>query len=214
MKSVWVLGAGKFGLKAVDRLRTKHPGLNIMVVDKKREVPGAIVSAEGVEYVRRDGIEFLIEKLKHTGGPDWIIPAIPVHVASKWIKSRLSTSRDVRDIDLPGQIRDVLPNTLQGADGELYSSMADFLCPDDCSEPFGVCAVTKAKRPYRLYDLLASIELEPFKTVVVKSRQLCAGAGGYRPADLFSALKEARRNKGPVLLSTSCKCHAIISAFC
>ena len=190
-----------------------HPEVNLTVIDQKKEKSGSIVSAHGGVYITRDGIEFLDEELLEAGGPDWIIPAIPVHVACKWIKCRLPSSHDVRDMDLPERITALLPNALRGAGGELYSSMADFLCPDDCNEPLGMCSATKAKRPYRLYDLLASIELEPFKTVVVRSRQLCAGAGGYRPVDLFSALKEVQQISGPILLSTSCKCHAVTNAF-
>ncbi len=212
IKNVWVLGAGKFGLKAVERIKTIHPEVNVTVIDKKREAPGPIVYAARTRYVRRDGIEFLTDELEDTGSPDWIIPAIPVHVACKWIKFRLSSSRDVREINLPGQIADMLPNTVQGMQGELYSSMADFLCPDDCIAPIGVCTITKEKRPYQLYDLLASIELEPYKTVVVKSLQICAGIGGYKPTDLFRALEKVRRYSSPVLLSTSCKCHAVVSA--
>jgi len=213
IKTVWVLGAGKFGLKAVEQIRHMHPKVNLTVVDQKKENSGSIISAHGVEYVRGDGIEFLDKELLETGGPDWIIPAIPIHVASEWIKRRLSSTRAVRAMDLPERVVAMLPNTLRGKQGELYSSIADFFCPDDCVEPYGICTITKEKRAYRLYDLLSSIQIKYYKTVVVKSRQICAGVGGYRPADLISALKEVRRYDSPVLVCTSCKCHAVVSAF-
>ena len=212
IKNVWVLGAGKFGLKAVERVKQMHPEVDLTVIDII-EHPGSMLSAHGVVYVRRDGIEFLDKKLLETGGPDWIIPAIPVHVACEWIKRRLSSIRAVQNMNLPERLADLLPNTLQGTHGELYSSMADFLCPDDCIEPYGICTITNEKRAYRLYDLLSSIQLEPYKTVVVKSRQICAGVGGYRPADLIGTLEDIRRYDAPILLSTSCKCHAVVSAF-
>jgi len=212
IKNVWVLGAGKFGLKAVERVKQMHPEVDLTVIDIIED-PGSMVSAHGGGYVRRDGIDFLDKELLETGGPDWIIPAIPVHVAGEWIKRRLSSTGAVRAMNIPERLAVMLPNTLQGKHGELYSSMADFLCPDDCIEPHGICTITKEKRAYRLYDLLSSIQLKPYKTVVVKSRQICAGVGGYSPVDLISALKEVRRYDSPVLLCTSCKCHAVVSVF-
>lgn len=213
IKNVWVLGAGKFGLKAVERIKRMYPEVNFTVIDQKKANAGSIISTHRGVYVRRDGIEFLDKELVETNGPDWIIPAIPVHVASEWIKRRLSSSRDVQGIDLPERVAAALPNTQRGKQGELYSSLADFFCPDDCNEPYGFCTITKEKRPYRLYDLLSSIQIEPYKTVVIKSRQICAGVGGYRPADLIRTLKEVRRYNSPVLLCTSCKCHAVVSGF-
>ena len=213
IKNIWVLGAGKFGFKAVEQIRRMHPKVNLTVVDQKKEHSGSIISAHGVEYVRGDGIDFLDKELLETGGPDWIIPAIPIHVACEWIKRRLSPTRNVRAMDLPEQIAAMLPNTMPGKQGELYSSIADYFCPDDCIEPNGICTITKEKRPYRLYDLLSSIQIKHYKTVVVKSRQICAGVGGYQPADLISALYEVQRYDSPVLVCTSCKCHAVVSAF-
>jgi hypothetical protein len=212
IKNAWVLGAGKFGLKAVERIKQMYPEVNLTVIDII-ENPGSMVSAHGGVYIRKDGIEFLDKTLVETGGPDWIIPAIPVHVACEWIKRRLSPTRIVRTMKLPEGLAAMLPNTFQGKHGELYSSMADFLCPDDCIEPYGICTITKKKRAYQLYDLLSSIQLKPFKNVVVKSRQVCAGVGGYRPADLIGTLEDIRRCDAPILLSTSCKCHAVVSAF-
>jgi len=213
IKNVWVLGAGKFGLKAVERIKRMYPEVNLTVIDQKRENPELAALAHRVVYIRREGIDFLDKALVETGTPDWIIPAIPVHVACEWIKRRLSSTRAVRVMNLPERLAAMLPNTLQGKHGELYSSIADFLCPEDCIEPRGICTITKEKRAFRLYDLLSSIQLNPCKTVVVKSRQICAGVGGYRPADLISTLEDIRRYDAPILLSTSCKCHAVVSAF-
>ena len=211
--NVWVLGAGKFGIKAVERIKRMHPEVNLTLIDRKKENPGSIDSVHRGKYVCRDGIDFLDQALAETGGPDWIIPAIPVHVACEWIKRRLSSTRSVRAMDFPERLATMLPNTMQGKRGELYSSLADFSCPDDCIEPYGICTITKEKRAYRLYDLLSSIQIKPYKTVVVKSRQVCAGVGGYRPADLISTLEDIQRYDAPILLSTSCKCHAVVSAF-
>lgn len=206
------MGAGNFGLKAVRRISRLYPAVRVTVVDLKSNIADPVVADGGVAHVRGDAVQFLEKELKQKGGPDWIIPAVPFHAACQWIKRTLSSSRPVGEVDVPLKLLDLLPHSLQGDNGELYCSIADFRCPDNCSEPLGRCQATQRKRPYLLYERLASIELKPFKSVVVKSRQLCPGAGGYRPADLFRALEAVRRYRGPVLLSTSCKCHAVLNA--
>ena len=213
MKQVWVLGAGNFGLKAVGRLERLYPAAKVTAVDQKSDIAGLGAADGQVTYFRGDAVEFLEKELKQKGGPDWIVPAVPFHVACKWIKRRLSSLGPVTDMELPLELVDLLPNTLQGKNGELYSSIADFKCPDNCNEPSGRCRVTKKERPFLMYERLASIDLKPFRSVVVKSRQLCPGAGGYKPADLFRALEAVQQYRGPVLLSTACKCHAVLNAF-
>ena len=189
-----------------------HSVTQILVVDIQRQVRKSLSPSGRIQFVCRDGIDFLAAELKQTGGPDWIIPAIPVHVASKWIVRKLCPTGGAHMGSVPENIEKMLPNALRGKDGNLYCSMADFLCPDDCVEPAGLCTVTQTRRPYRLYERLSSIQIQSYKTVVVKSQQICAGVGGYRPAELFSALEAVRQYDGPSLLCTSCKCHAVVSA--
>ena len=51
------------------------------------------------------------------------------------------------------------------------------------------------------------------KGIVIQSRQLAPGVGGYAPSELFEVLSLVRSAETPVLLSTACKCHGVINAF-
>ena len=68
-------------------------------------------------------------------------------------------------------------------------------------------------RPVDLFQLLRSLEYRHFKPVVIRSRQLLPGVGGYRPKALFGALAAVESADGPVMLSTACRCHGVLDAF-
>lgn len=42
MKSLWIIGAGKFGIKAATVLKQKHPDVEITVVDSSDEVLSSV----------------------------------------------------------------------------------------------------------------------------------------------------------------------------
>jgi voltage-gated potassium channel Kch len=95
MESFLILGAGRFGSLALQRIlaRKKVPRLVVVdrdghVLEKRRE--------NSVETVAQDAIDFLVH---YPGlGSEWIVPAIPVHVAFAWLCRQLarefSTSKD------------------------------------------------------------------------------------------------------------------------
>ena len=82
-------------------------------------------------------------------------------------------------------------------------SMADFICPDHCPEPKDICTHTGKPRPFNLYKKLESIKYDHFRSVVVRSRQLSPGVGGYSPGALFHALDVIKSSTTPILLSTA-----------
>ncbi len=212
MKSIWIIGAGRFGLKAAKALSRHYPGADITVVDKSEK---ACREMEKLSFksVCQDGIEYIAKHLKGPDYPDWIIPVIPVHVAYEWIRIKLSKTYRLETMAVPDKLAMTLPNTIKGADGEIYISNADFICPENCSEPDEICTYTGKPRPRILHKVLASIEYNNFRSVVVTSRQLTPGIGGYTPKALFDALSEVVVSTTPVLLSTACKCHGVMHAF-
>ncbi|MCP4668372.1 MAG: hypothetical protein GY849_18665, partial [Deltaproteobacteria bacterium] len=112
----------------------------------------------------------------------------------------------------PQAIEPLLPHTWPGSEGSLLISYADFVCPDDCSEP-GCCTVTGERRERPLYDLLNDLDAGDFRMHVVRSRQLAPGLGGYEAGELEKAAQRIRsEEKGKWLLGTSCKCHGILTA--
>ncbi len=102
---------------------------------------------------------------------------------------------------------------MRGKNGELYLSNADFICPTNCTEPDRICSYTGKARPCILFQKLRALRYHDFRSIVIRSRQLAPGVGGYTPHDLFSALDTILSADGPVLMSTACKCHGVMHAF-
>jgi len=211
MSHILVMGAGKFGLHALRALK-RHSKNRITVVDTDPE-RGIEVTESGGQFTFADSILFLSESLKGTDPPDWIVPAVPLHVAFEWVRTTLPDEISLEKLAVPDRVTEELPHPMPGADGQLYVSHADFICPDDCPEPADICTYTGEARESNLYELLARLTFADFTSVVVRSRQLAPGVGGISPNDLFAALGEIVSSRGPVLLSTACRCHGVIQAF-
>ncbi len=204
--SVWVIGAGRFGRRAAERLSERW---RVTVVDPS---PGALEAVSGFarEVVREDGVGFLVRELARGCAPDWIVPALPLHLAAEWAVRACSPGRWRRGRVPPGVLAG-LPNPLEGAGGDVYVSRATFLCPPDCPEPPDRCWHTGEPRGRDMYRLLADLDAAPARPLVVRSRQLGAGIGGYRPRDLWELREGLDACTGPVLVATACRCHGVIT---
>lgn len=212
MDNFWIIGGGKFGLRAAKALSKKHSLNNLTLVEKEKTVCRQLDQL-GFGAVCMDGIQYLARNLIDTHYPDWIIPAIPVHVAYEWIRAKLSARYVIEGIAVPNDLVTVLPNPIKGKAGQLFISIADFKCPEDCLEPDEICTYTGEPRLMILHEFLNIIRHENFHPVIVRSHQLAAGVGGYTPAALFDALKETEAAQLPVMLSTACSCHGMIQIF-
>jgi prephenate dehydrogenase len=89
MKTVWIIGAGQFGEKAAVRLRLKYPEAAIIVVDQDRRALHRVEEV-ATAVVVGDGAAYLAEHLTVSEKPDWIVAAVPVHLAFEWLCKRLS----------------------------------------------------------------------------------------------------------------------------
>ena len=206
-----ILGAGRFGRIAFDRLRKRWPLSRIIMVDCRR--PADLnLDGVGVRFISAEAVDYLVALDEPAVAADWIVPAVPVHVAGQWVRRRLAESGQGTTLAIPSAVVSLVPHPMQGEDDQLYVSNADFLCPDDCPEPEKICTVTGKPRPQVLYTFLAGLSIPGFTMVVVRSRQLAPGVGGYQPVDLQNALDRVRAAPGPVLLATACKCHGVIEA--
>lgn len=212
MDNFWVIGGGKFGLRAAKALSKQKSVNNLTIVEKEITVCRQL-GRLGFEAVCMDGIQYLERNLIDTHDPDWIIPAIPLHVAYEWIRTKLSANYEMERITVPNDLIAALPNPIKGKTGQLYISIADFKCPEDCLEPDEICTYTAEPRLMILHEFLKSIQLKDFKSVVIRSHQLAPGVGGYKPEALFEALKEIKATQAPVLLCTACSCHGVVDAF-
>jgi hypothetical protein len=209
--SIWILGAGGFGRRAVERLVRHHGAETLAVVDSDRAALEEL-EVTGIERVHADAVDFLWRRLRAPDFPRWIVPAVPVHIAFAWIYRRVAAQADVERRPVPEAIAAALPNPMRGPHGEVYASYADFICPDDCPEPADHCTVTGKPRPTDLFRRIASLAYDGWRPIVVRSRQMAAGVGGYSPAALFDALVEVQKTASPVLLATACRCHGVVDA--
>jgi hypothetical protein len=209
MESFWILGAGHFGSLAVQRILARKKVARLVVVDRDAHALGKL-REKPIETVAQDAIDFLDHYLGL--GSEWIVPAIPVHVAFAWLCRQLAREGVVTQHATPSILEQKVPNPLRAKTGALYASFATFYCPDDCDEPDESCTVTGEVREANLFDVVRNTRVEGYVTFVVRSQQLAPGVGGYQVSVLWRLLEEARSTKKDIIVATACRCHGVINA--
>ena len=148
-----VIGLGRFGLRASKRLSKRSPGSLVVSIDNsigrvlevRDRVPGDIVVG--------DSVDLLASMVKRGLMGYWIIPAVPFHLLFE-VLLRILEDDGMRVKRLEIEAKKDLPNFFKGMRGDGYVSFADFICPEDCIEPKGRCAITGEERPIPLYELI------------------------------------------------------------
>ncbi len=210
--SFWIIGAGSFGIRAVERLGKKYPQAALTVVDQDQEALDRLGDLP-VHRVCQEGASYLEASLPGQSEPGWIIPAVPIHLAFEWTRRKLVRNGSVEVLAVPSEIETMLPNPLRGPQGQVFVSYADFRCPDHCTEPYDQCTWTGKPRKGLLYKKIEEISYKEYRSIVIQSHQLAAGVGGYQPEALKRSLAEVSRTKTPVLYTTACLCHGVMHAF-
>jgi hypothetical protein len=163
-----------------------------------------------VESVAGDAVDYMCDTLGRGMDPDWIVPAVPVHVLWEFVRNRLRDAVTLEALPPDPELTDTLPNVMTGEGHAIYTSIADFLCPDNCHEPADCCTYTGEPRPLDMHATLTNVGSGQFAPVVVQSRQLAPGVGGYRPAALEDSVLEVKSAARRILLATVCRCHAVL----
>ena len=203
----WILGAGRFGRLAAERIARHVADPAITVVDRR---PAAFAD-DGVKTVCADAVAWLAATLDRRSAVEMIIPAIPVHVAADWMRLRLLGKKELCAIDIPDGLLARIPHPVRGKPGQAFASHADFICPDNCPEPQDRCTHTGQPRPTDLFRRLADLDLDEIYPIVLRSRQLLPGVGGLTPGDLWAALDTVcRLERGRIMVATACRCHAVL----
>jgi len=205
-----IIGCGRFGSRAANKLLQKDFHSKIVVVDKNKKALQK-VSRLPIETVISDGIFYLSQFLSEGRKADYIIPAVPLHFAFEFILFQLKP--------LGGKRRKVptlsgLPNFMMGKTGDLYTSLANFLCSEDCPEPIRYCTATGKRREEPLYQILKDLK-ESFDSRVIRSQQLAPGVGGFQPKAMINLLENIKKKKNSgriILISTASRCHGVTSA--
>lgn len=207
---IWILGAGRFGRLAVERLTRKFPAGDFLVIDQRPDRLAALAADRGVKAVAAEAIPFLSRQDLPDGL--WIVPAIPVHVAFQWLLHGSTFASRASRVPVPESVDSQVPHPIRGAEETLYASYATFLCPDACSEPEERCTYTGKPRPGNLFEDLAAVTAPGFQVSVLRSLQLAPGVGGYTLAQLRQLEQAVLREPGGHIIATSCRCHAVINA--
>ena len=209
MEEIWIIGLGQFGQIAFQRLSQSNRNRHFVLVDPDGKNL-AKCTGSTTTRINSDGVAFLETNLTKGHQPDWIIPALPIHLAAEWFLRHLGPEKLRRTV-LPSEIESIVPNPVRGSDGNIYASHADFRCPNDCDEPQDICTVTGDVRKENMFELLEDLKIAPFEALVIRSRQLGAGIGGYRPERLLELKEKVAQALGPVLVSTACRCHGVVT---
>lgn len=83
-----ILGAGKFGRLALERLARQDDEASFLVVDESSQalaVAQALFNNNRLHVVKAEAVAFLLKFLKEDPGWDWTVPMVPVHVAFQWL---------------------------------------------------------------------------------------------------------------------------------
>ena len=175
-EKIWVLGSGTFGVRAVRPLSGIHGAGSITLVDPSAQALDQ-ATVIGINKVCEEGAAFLHKNLSESERPDWIIPALPVHLAWEWILLKLGQNRLVRS-PLPEILVSSLPNAITGDSGDIYVSHADFICPPNCSEPDQFCTRTGEPRKKGYVSTPCSNGTERYAFFC--NPESTTGAGGWR----------------------------------
>jgi hypothetical protein len=210
MASYLILGAGKFGRLALRRLAAQDPEARFLVIDRRDAALAAAQTSDIKDAEMRldEAIPYLAAHLGPEIPWDWLIPMVPVHVAYGWLLSGPLAGKGWEPAEVPRDLEDLAPLAIRGPAGELYLSQARHLCPDDCAEP-PVCPVTGEERQ-PLFVKLAEASRPGLPIMVVASRQLAPGVGGYSPLRLLELAETVAEAPGPLLVATSCRCHGVV----
>jgi hypothetical protein len=202
-----VVGAGRFGSRAINELKRRYPHQRLLAIDRNPR-PLEPWRDRNVEVHVGESVEIL-DLLLAEKAPLWLIPAVPTHLALDWVMRRLSPHHMVTRIPVPDRL--IVPNPHRGPHGDLHCSYATFLCPEDCVEPKDKCTVTGERREQPLFQLLGRLKVPGFRVFGLRSRQLAPGVGGYLTWDLQALSEAIGGTGGDVLIYTACRCHGVLS---
>lgn len=201
---VLVVGGGHFGQKAVVAL-----GPRVLAVVEPQ--PSPELRSLGAPIWPLEGLAGLRQALASPRPPVWVAPCLPRHLFADWLRAELAP-RDPRTLALdPAGLED-LPQVIAGAQGQLYLSLTDTLCPDNCPEPARICPKTGQPRGTPLHQRLAGLERPSFANAVLVSRQMAPGLGAVAVEEMLAWRERLARQGGRWLVATACRCHGVLEA--
>ncbi|MCP3933359.1 MAG: hypothetical protein GY705_30185 [Bacteroidetes bacterium] len=204
--SFWVIGGGRFGNLALERIMKNNPQNIVTIVD----INPMEITSHDVKVVCEDGIHWLYKQINQQRRADVIVPALPLHMVVNWLRIELLPEYSLRNVKIRDKWIQGFPNVIKNGEGQIFMSFADFLCPDSCNEPEKICSYTGLARKENLFSTLRNAFREDLVSLAVRSYQLFPGVGGVLIDDLLNVrdkvIKEIGKN---IMISTCCRCHGV-----
>ena len=206
-----ICGAGQFGSRAA-YLLSQDPTNKVTIIDHDLQKLNQI-SRLSVVKIQAEVIDYLTSQQSSLKPDNIIIPAVPFHLAFKWLMAMCQKDNRVDQLDIPLEVLSKLPHPSQNSSYEIICRYADFICPADCPEPEQICTITGKPRGTPLFELMAGIKPRGFQTGVIRSQQIAPGIGGFPVNEIWDLKARVEYGKlGKWLIGTACRCHGILSA--
>lgn len=199
---VLILGGGRFGRLAGRRLAGR-----VLALAELNPKPG--LEELGAPVWTLAAVPAALRALASQQPPAWIVPCIPQHFLAHWLLASLGPS-DPRLLPVPQALESDLPVLGRGPEGQLYLSITDTLCPDDCPEPAQTCPKTGQPRGEPLFARLAALSLPGWGVAVLRSHQLAPGVGGLAVSEMLALRRRLAGQGGDWLVGTACRCHGVL----
>lgn len=227
LREVLILGGGKYGTIALERLREKAERITVVDIDPECRAKAhvdSVASAEEAPQGKRclvlgDGASYLSKLLERGDVPDFIVLTIPKNVMAALFISWVESMGMKAEYDTPSMLRiaDRFPGEYVIAKDAIFGVLVvsyakGYTCLDGCQEP-EICPVSGLRRQRPMLDLVADA-IEGDFVRVFESRLLERDVGGVRGSEVFEAYKsfsaEVRRGMR-LAIGTACRCHGIVN---
>ncbi|MFH1035392.1 MAG: hypothetical protein V1806_12865 [Pseudomonadota bacterium] len=201
---VLILGGGRFGRLAVKRLAGR-------VMALAEPDPTVALADLGVPVWRQEGVAAACQALASPRPPSWIVPCLPRHFLLHWLVASQPRQGPLV-LPVPASLEPGLPVLARGQEGQIFLSLTDTLCPDDCPEPAQICPKTGFDRGQPLFARLQGLACPGWSLAVLRSHQLAPGVGGLAVAEMLELRRRLAGQGGDWLIATACRCHGVMHA--
>ncbi|MCQ8892859.1 MAG: hypothetical protein NQU41_05705 [Candidatus Methanosuratincola sp.] len=226
-RTVLILGGGKYGTIALNRLRGRSERIIVVDIDPdcqagkyaERIFLGNADPGKGSSLVLGDGASFLSRLIDRGDVPDFVILTIPKNVMAALFIS-WAESLGMKVLFDPDWMLDVakrFPEKWIVAKDQIFGVLVasyarDHVCLDGCTQP-EVCPVSGERREKSMIELAKS-SVEGDFVRIFESRLLESDVGGVEGCAILEAYREfsSRAHSGMrIAIGTACRCHAIVN---
>ncbi|MBC7127733.1 MAG: hypothetical protein ABC612_03280 [Candidatus Methanosuratincola petrocarbonis] len=222
-----ILGGGKYGTIALNRLRGRSERIIVVDIDPdcqagkyaERIVTGDEEPGKGSSLVLSDGASFLSRMIDRGDVPDFVILTIPKNVMAalfiSWAESL--GMKAVFDPDWMLKVSKSFPEKWVVAKDQIFGVLVasyarNHVCLDGCAQP-EVCPVTGERREKSMMELaISSVEGDFVR--IFESRLLESDVGGVEGGailDAYRGFKSCAHSGMRLAIGTACRCHAIVN---